>query len=204
MLRRLGNGQLEVSVRPPLVYFDHWALREVSSSASTQEHLLETFRSRGTLMVSLINMVERGVVAVGEPVACLGQPSAHGAQDARLADAGVAGEEHGGMLGDGLAELVHDASLGTREPEIGVGDLLREGRGLEAERAEVGLAHRSPSSPRRRPVARSRSAPAGSNGVTRGSSGASGRRGGRLRWALALGSTGWSGRRWPSCSTRGQ
>src|SRR3990172_841849 len=58
MLRRLGKGQLEVSVRPPLVYFDHWALREVSSSASRQEHLLETFRSRGTLMVSLVNMVE--------------------------------------------------------------------------------------------------------------------------------------------------
>jgi hypothetical protein len=58
MLRRLGNGQLEVSVRPPLVYFDHWALREVSSSTTRQDHLLETFRSRGTLMVSLINMVE--------------------------------------------------------------------------------------------------------------------------------------------------
>lgn len=58
MLRRLGNGQLEVSVRPPLVYFDHWALREVSSSASRQDHLLETFRARGTLMVSLINMLE--------------------------------------------------------------------------------------------------------------------------------------------------
>ena len=58
MLRRLGNGELEVSVRPPLVYFDHWALREVSSSTTRQYHLLETFRSRGTLMVSLINMLE--------------------------------------------------------------------------------------------------------------------------------------------------
>jgi len=58
MLRRLGNGELEVSVRPPLVYFDHWALREVSSSTARQNHVLETFRSRGTLMVSLVNMVE--------------------------------------------------------------------------------------------------------------------------------------------------
>lgn len=58
MLRRLGNGQLQVSVRPPLVYFDHWALREVSSSTTRQDHLLETFRSRGTLMVSLVNLIE--------------------------------------------------------------------------------------------------------------------------------------------------
>src|SRR6266545_6152655 len=33
--------------------------------------------------------------------------------------------------------------------------------------------------------------------------GHAGRRGGRLRCAFAFGSTGWSGSRWPSCSTHG-
>jgi hypothetical protein len=79
---------------------------------------------------------ERRVVTVGEPVAGLGEALPERPQDAGLPDAGIAGEEDGGVLGDGLAELVDDAGLRSGEPEIGVGDLLREGRGLEAERAE--------------------------------------------------------------------
>ncbi len=58
MLARLPNGNLEVSVRPPLVYLDHWAIREISSDPTLRAHFLETFRSRGTLMFSLMNVLE--------------------------------------------------------------------------------------------------------------------------------------------------
>ena len=70
---------------------------------------------------------EGGVVAVGQPEAGLRQAMAHGAQHARLADAGLADEEHLGVLLHGLAHLVDDILLGGREPEVAVGDLLGEG-----------------------------------------------------------------------------
>ncbi len=58
MLTLLPNDKLEVSVRPPLVYLDHWAIREISSAATRRGHFLETFRTRGTLMFSLVNVLE--------------------------------------------------------------------------------------------------------------------------------------------------
>jgi hypothetical protein len=58
MLTRLANGDLEVSVRPPLVYLDHWAIREISSAPTLRNHFLETFRTRGTLMFSVVNVLE--------------------------------------------------------------------------------------------------------------------------------------------------
>jgi hypothetical protein len=60
MLKRLPNGNIEISVRPPLVYLDHWAVREISSNPAWRAHLLETFRTRGTLMFSLVNILEMG------------------------------------------------------------------------------------------------------------------------------------------------
>jgi hypothetical protein len=59
VLRLIANeNRLEVSIRPPLVYLDHWAIREISSDPAHRAHFLETFRSRGTLMFSLMNVLE--------------------------------------------------------------------------------------------------------------------------------------------------
>jgi hypothetical protein len=58
MLTRKPNGDVDISVRAPLIYCDHWALRQISSSATRRKHLLETFRTRGTLMFSIFNIVE--------------------------------------------------------------------------------------------------------------------------------------------------
>jgi hypothetical protein len=58
VLTRLANGDVEISIRPPLVYLDHWAIREISSAPARREHFLETFRTRGTLMFSVPNMLE--------------------------------------------------------------------------------------------------------------------------------------------------
>jgi RHS repeat-associated protein len=44
---RPGN-ELLGSIRPPLLYFDHCAIRAVASRLALRDHFLETFRSRGT------------------------------------------------------------------------------------------------------------------------------------------------------------
>jgi hypothetical protein len=48
----------EISAVPPLIYLDHWALRRFSSNTALKKRFLEIFRSRGTLMMSLMNAVE--------------------------------------------------------------------------------------------------------------------------------------------------
>jgi hypothetical protein len=58
MLTRLPNGGLEIAVRAPLIYLDHWAIREISSAPARRDHFLETFRTRGTLMFSVVNILE--------------------------------------------------------------------------------------------------------------------------------------------------
>jgi hypothetical protein len=60
MITRLSNGDVQLSLRPPLVYLDHWAVREISKSPARRDHFLETFRDRGTLMFSVLNIVEMG------------------------------------------------------------------------------------------------------------------------------------------------
>jgi len=57
VLTALAN-KIEVSVRPPLAYLDHCAIRRVSSTPELREDLVETFKDRGTLMFSLVNVVE--------------------------------------------------------------------------------------------------------------------------------------------------
>ncbi len=52
------------------------------------------------------------------------EPSAQRAQDAGLADAGVAGEHDGGASVAGGDQGLDDVALGGREPEVGVADLL--------------------------------------------------------------------------------
>jgi hypothetical protein len=59
-MTKLPNGNWEVSVRPPLVYLDHWAVREIAKNPLRRDHFLETFKSRGTLLFSVFNMAEMG------------------------------------------------------------------------------------------------------------------------------------------------
>lgn len=60
VITRLPNGDVEVSVRPPLIYLDHWAVREIGKSPARRDHFLETFRARGTLLFSIFNVAEMG------------------------------------------------------------------------------------------------------------------------------------------------
>lgn len=58
MFRRLPDGTLQVSVRPPLIYLDHCAVRGISSDPEKSERLRRIFETRGTLMFSIINILE--------------------------------------------------------------------------------------------------------------------------------------------------
>jgi len=58
MFRRLPDGTIQVSIRPPLVYLDHCALRGISSDSTALERVRKTFEARGTLMFSIVNMLE--------------------------------------------------------------------------------------------------------------------------------------------------
>ena len=49
---------VEVYSEPPLIYLDHWALRLLSSDPDLRKRFLTIFRTRGTLMMSLMNVVE--------------------------------------------------------------------------------------------------------------------------------------------------
>jgi hypothetical protein len=58
VLTRLPDGGVQLSVRPPLVYLDHCAARLISSDPAMRDHFRETFETRGTLMFSVMNMLE--------------------------------------------------------------------------------------------------------------------------------------------------
>src|SRR5260370_29332083 len=60
MITRLSNGDVQLGLRPPLVYLDHWAVREISKDPARRDHFLETFRDPGTLMLSILNILEMG------------------------------------------------------------------------------------------------------------------------------------------------
>ena len=47
-----------VTSESPLVYLDHWALRRISEHAGRLERFLSAFKTRGTLVFSLMNVVE--------------------------------------------------------------------------------------------------------------------------------------------------
>src|SRR5215831_3436213 len=146
---------------------------------------------------------EGGVVAVGQAEACLRGAVTQGPQHARLADAGLADEEDLFAVGERLDERVDDGLLGRRQPQGIVGDFLGERCVAQAEGGEIGGSHGS-SLRGLRPTARSTSALGGSKGTWRvGLASLASRRGGRPRRAFFTGSTRWSARRWPSCSTHG-
>jgi hypothetical protein len=73
-----------------------------------------------------VGAASRGVVAVGEPEADGGELVAEGAQDAGLADPGIAGEEHRLARVERFGQGVDERLLGGREPESGVLQLLGE------------------------------------------------------------------------------
>jgi hypothetical protein len=58
VFKRTSETNIEVSVRPPLIYLDHCAVRSISSEPKWRAHLRETFQTRGTLMFSVVNMLE--------------------------------------------------------------------------------------------------------------------------------------------------
>src|SRR3989442_2239301 len=58
MFERLPDGGVRVSIRDPLVYLDHCAIRGISSDPAKRAHLRQTFETRGSLMFSVMNMVE--------------------------------------------------------------------------------------------------------------------------------------------------
>mgnify|MGYP000253507637 CR=1 FL=1 len=87
---------------------------------------------------------EGGVVAVGEAEARSRQTLAQGAEHAGLADTGLAREQDVAALGAGLDEAVEHALPRGGDPELLVGDVLVEGRRVEAEVGEpAGPTHRS-------------------------------------------------------------
>lgn len=110
---------------------------------------------------------EGDVVAIGQAKAGLRQSLPQGPQHARLADAGVTDEATAGAFLDGLDQLVDEALLAGRQPQVGVLDFLAEGREPQSEVLEM-AAHESPSfRVGLRPTAFSRSDRLGSKSVSR-------------------------------------
>lgn len=58
MFEILSRDEVRVSIRDPLVYLDHCAIRRISSDPAKRADLLQTFEGRGTIMLSVMNMVE--------------------------------------------------------------------------------------------------------------------------------------------------
>ena len=61
MFRVIPDGKdyiFEIRSEPPLIYLDHWALRLFSSNSRLRVRFFESFRTRGTLMFSLMNIAE--------------------------------------------------------------------------------------------------------------------------------------------------
>ena len=87
---------------------------------------------------------ERRVAAVGQPEAGLGEIATEGAQDAGLADAGLAEQQHALPLGEGLLDVGDERGLALREPQVGVVDLFGEGASAVRRRSGQKRCHRRP------------------------------------------------------------
>jgi len=58
MIEIKNNGDKLVvfaSIRPPAIYLDHWAVREISSNPDLMARFLKVFAQKGTLLFSVIN-----------------------------------------------------------------------------------------------------------------------------------------------------
>lgn len=53
-----GKTTVTSSNRPPSIYLDHWAIREISSNTTFKARFLSTFKTKGTLLFSLVNAIE--------------------------------------------------------------------------------------------------------------------------------------------------
>ena len=54
----IRRSELRSFGQAPLIYIDHCAIRAISSEPKWRAHLRETFQTRGTLMFSVVNMLE--------------------------------------------------------------------------------------------------------------------------------------------------
>src|SRR5690554_2041524 len=119
----------------------------------------------------------------------------------RPAPAGLTREQSVTALLAGVDQVVDDGRSGRGDPEVLIFNLLRKGRGSEAEVVEPPGGHDSPPCC---PVAARSNAPGGLKGTA--STPLAERRGASFwagRWAFFCASTGRSARRWSSCSTHG-
>jgi hypothetical protein len=124
-----------------------------------------------------------GILAIDESEVGGSESVAEGAENAGLADAGLAREQRAGAGVHGFGEVFDEGELGGRHPKLGVGDVLGERLCGEAEVGEVIEAHVSsfePGSLGARPRLLSSRAFGGSNGV-RASWGLSRQRGALFR-----------------------
>ena len=57
--KRVGEHyEFSIGARPPLIYLDHWAVRKLSKQGEVRDRFIAAFKHRGTLMFSLMNVVE--------------------------------------------------------------------------------------------------------------------------------------------------
>src|SRR5437667_12258679 len=61
---RTGQCDALVWTEPPSIYFDTWALTRFATDATYQTRFLNLFKDRGTLLFSLMNVVEIASYAV--------------------------------------------------------------------------------------------------------------------------------------------
>jgi hypothetical protein len=61
----IEEGSFVVDSRPPLFYLDHWALRRIAASGELMHRFRDVVARRGTLLFSLMNVVE--IARDGEP-----------------------------------------------------------------------------------------------------------------------------------------
>ena len=85
-------------------------------------------------------------MVVGEPEASGWDAVAERAEDAGLADAGLADEDDRRVLGQRVEERVDNGLLGRRQPQFTVGNFLRKRRSVEREVREIGGGHDQSSS----------------------------------------------------------
>jgi hypothetical protein len=130
-----------------------------------------------------VSPADGGILAIDESEVGGSEGVTEGAENASLAHPGLAGEQRAGAGVHGLGEVLDEGELGGRHPKLGVGDVLGERLGGEAEVREVVEAHVSSFDPvgfGARPRLLSSKAFGGSNGV-RASWGLSRQRGALFR-----------------------
>jgi hypothetical protein len=82
-----------------------------------------------------VSASERGVAAIGQSEAGLGEIATEGSEDARLADTGLAEQKNALAIGEGLHDVHDERRLALGEPQVGVIELFGERGGAQAKGA---------------------------------------------------------------------